>query len=80
MDPSVILVLFGSFARGEADSESDIDALLVHPNYGQELEGWSEGVEEWRRCSQVLTGNEVQLMAANQSEIDLLLCLGHPVW
>ncbi len=80
VDPSVSLVLFGSFARGEADSESDIDVLLVHPDDSQEIEGWSEGVEEWRHCAQLLTGNEVQLMAVNRSEIDRLLCSGRPVW
>lgn len=80
VDPSISLVLFGSFARGEADSESDIDVLLVHPDDSQEPEGWSEGVEQWRSSAQLLTGNEVQLMAVNQSEIGQLLCSGRPVW
>lgn len=80
VDPSVSLVLFGSFARGEADSESDIDVLLVHPDDDQELKGWSDGVEEWRHCAQLLTGNEVHLMAVNRSEIDFLLGSDRPLW
>lgn len=80
VDPSVSLVLSGSFARGEADSESDIDVLLVHPDGGQAPEEWLEGVEEWRRAARLITGNEIELMAVNQSEIAGLLCSGRPVW
>ncbi len=80
VDPSISLVLFGSFARADADSESDIDVLLVHPDDNQNPEEWSDGVEEWRRSAQLLTGNEVELMAVNQSEVSRLFDSGRPVW
>src|SRR5262249_2605540 len=38
----VSVVVFGSFARGDADSESDLDVLVVRPDsVGEEDDDWS---------------------------------------
>ncbi len=67
--------LFGSFARGDGDAESDIDVLLVHSDPAAaerfvaelvpRLEGW--------------TGNEVQVVSYTPSELADVVGLGEPV-
>ena len=66
--PSSVIV-FGSFARGEADAESDIDVVVVRPDLVDEDDaGWSDSLEAWRRHIRVLAGNDVELIEAAASE------------
>ncbi len=56
--------LFGSFARGEADSESDIDVLLVRPDSTAQLEedAWIEQLDRLDQRIQAWTGNAAQIV------------------
>ena len=56
--------LFGSFARGTADSDSDIDVLLVRPEALDELDEdtWLDQVDRLDRGIQVWTGNAAQVI------------------
>lgn len=63
----VSVVVFGSFARREADSESDIDAVVVRPDDVDE-DTWNAGVEQWRRGVSALSGNPAEVIEAGRSE------------
>lgn len=56
--------LFGSFARGVADSDSDIDLLLVRPDEPGELDedAWLEQLDHLDRNIRAWTGNAAQLI------------------
>lgn len=56
--------LFGSFARGTAGSDSDIDVLLVRPEALAELDEdtWLDQVDRLDRGIQVWTGNAAQVI------------------
>jgi predicted nucleotidyltransferase len=73
------VVVFGSLARGEADEASDIDVLFVRPE-GLDHDYWSASVEEWRRSARLLTGNQVEVLEADASEVGRLLRSHKPLW
>lgn len=63
------VILFGSFARGEAVAESDVDAVVVRPDeVGEEDETWSAAVDAWRRAAASITGNSVEIVEVRLSE------------
>lgn len=71
-------ILYGSFARGSAGSESDIDVLLV----------WADSVSSDVRVSAVakavertrrLTGNDVQFLAVTGAELTALIDSDDPL-
>jgi predicted nucleotidyltransferase len=69
--------IFGSFARGEATCDSDIDVLLVRPNganYEEEFEdAWDEQWMEFSRKVSAWTGNDCQVIMFSQEEFIQLL-------
>jgi predicted nucleotidyltransferase len=56
--------LFGSFARGTADSSSDVDVLLVRPQVLTDADeaSWLEQVDRLDRQIQQWTGNAAQII------------------
>jgi predicted nucleotidyltransferase len=56
--------LFGSFARGTANSESDIDVLLVRPEppTGLDEDEWLEQLDRLDRRIRAWTGNAAQII------------------
>ncbi len=78
--PSSVIV-FGSFARGEADVESDIDAVLVRPADREASdEGWQEAVEQWQTAVQRLSGNPVEVLELGVEEIAICLRSERQIW
>ena len=73
------VVVFGSVARGEADENSDVDVLLVRPQ-GADDESWSASVEEYRQSARRLTGNRVEILEADASDVARLLRGHKPLW
>ncbi len=66
----VSIVVFGSFARGDADAESDVDVVLVRPSgVDEDDERWVWAVEAWRTSARRLTGNPVQVLEVDESEV-----------
>lgn len=62
------IVVFGSFARGEAD-ESDIDVLVVRPDdIDEDDQRWSESLEAWRRQVRAIAGNGVEMLEASAAD------------
>ncbi|MGL4174763.1 MAG: nucleotidyltransferase family protein, partial [Dermatophilaceae bacterium] len=56
--------LFGSFARGAADSDSDIDILLVRPPTltQSDEDTWLSQIDDLERRLRAWTGNDAQIV------------------
>ena len=78
--PPVSIIVFGSFARGEAGRESDVDIVMVRGSCIDASSEWSEGLDEWRRSARRLTGNEVEVMEVGEFDVSLRLRSRRPVW
>jgi predicted nucleotidyltransferase len=52
--------MFGSAARGDGDSASDIDLLLIRPNAIEPIERWDQQVDRLREDVPKWTGNHCQ--------------------
>ncbi len=65
------LTLFGSFARGEARRESDVDVVAVHRSHGGDNDGdrWSDSVGRWVERAAAVTGNPVNLIDLGDDEL-----------
>jgi len=73
--------LFGSFARGDADSESDIDVLLVRPNAPSTLDEdtWLEQVDRLDRRIRAWTGNAAQIIDLAPAALDRMARADDPL-
>jgi len=77
----VSAIVFGSFARGEADIDSDIDTVLVRPaGVDESDESWSESVEQWRTSVRRASGNQVEVLEVGSDEVTALLNSRRQVW
>jgi predicted nucleotidyltransferase len=57
----VVLAVYGSFARGEAGAESDIDILAVRPS-NADPDTWAGSLATFATHARLLTGNPVQIV------------------
>ncbi len=74
-------IIFGSFERGEADIDSDIDTFLVGPTSVDESdESWAESVEQWRSSVRRASGNRVEVLEVGSDEVLALLNSRRQVW
>lgn len=63
------LIVFGSFARGSAVAESDIDIVMVRPDsIDDDDDDWSDALEMWRRDAAAATGNSVEIVEVSLGE------------
>lgn len=75
------VIIFGSFARGEADTESDIDAVFIRPTRIDESdEAWADSVEQWRSRIHRVSGNPVEVLEVGSDEVGTRLSSRRPVW
>lgn len=76
------LMVFGSFARGEAGSDSDIDVLAVRPaGLATDADEWTDSLGRWADQATRVIGNPVNLIEAAAEEIPSLLRRRSPsVW
>ncbi len=79
--PPASIIVFGSFARREADRHSDIDALIIRPDDVPEDDvAWATGVEQWREHVRAITGNPVEVIEADRAEAAEKLTRSRSVW
>ncbi len=79
--PPVSVVVFGSFARGEADSESDIDVVVVRGRGVDEDDpAWRETLDRWREYVSRVAGNNVELLEISEEAVSSLLRTRKPLW
>lgn len=79
--PPVSVIVFGSFARREADLDSDIDVVVVRPaEVGEDDDEWSASLEAWRRDVRRLTGNPVEVLEVGANEAGSKLGGRSHVW
>lgn len=75
------LVIFGSFARGLAREDSDIDVLAVRPgDVPGDDDSWTETLLRWANRSTRLAGNPVNLLDESLEDIPGLLSRRGSVW
>lgn len=77
----VSIIVFGSFARGDADRESDLDVLLVRPSRIDEEDAqWRGAVDQWVDHAGRLTGNRVEVLEETEQEVQRLLRSRKQLW
>ncbi|HEY8200263.1 MAG TPA: nucleotidyltransferase domain-containing protein [Actinomycetota bacterium] len=75
------VIVFGSFARGEARADSDIDVVVVKPaEVAEEDQAWGSGLEGWRRHARRITGNRAEIVEVDEREVARLLASRKPLW
>jgi predicted nucleotidyltransferase len=79
--PPASMIIFGSFARREADRRSDIDALIVRADgVDEDDDTWTAGVEQWRQSVRTITGNPVEVIGADRAEASEKLSSKSSLW
>jgi hypothetical protein len=73
--------LFGSFARGDADSDSDIDVLLVRPDAltDADTDIWLEQIDRLDLGIRVWTGNDAQVIDVPAASLGQMARDGDPL-
>src|SRR5439155_17464432 len=78
--PSSVIVI-GSFARGKADAESDLDVILVRSrDVDEDDPAWRSATERWRANARRLAGNAVEVLEVGELEAARLLRSRKPLW
>lgn len=79
--PPVSVIVFGSFARQEAEADSDIDVVVVrHAEVDEGDDAWSASLDAWRRDVRQLTGNTVEILEVGATEAARKLAGRTQVW
>lgn len=75
------VIVFGSFARGEADVESDIDVVIVRPrSVAADDETWEHSIGQLRGRIRTITGNRVEVLEVGEDEVAVKLSGRAQVW
>ena len=68
------LAVFGSFARGTDDAESDLDVLAVRSDDAEPDDpSWLDSFGNWQDLARAVVGNPVNVIETSRHE---LLCIG----
>ena len=79
--PPASVIVFGSFARGAAGRESDVDVVVVRPDeITEDDEDWSASIEAWRTEATATAGNAVQVLEVSASEAQSRLRSNKQLW
>lgn len=76
----ISIELFGSMATGESTSESDIDLMIYRGHLdGDELETWSEQIDELRSLVERWTGNVCEILEIDPPSLVEMAANDEPV-
>ena len=65
----LLVVLFGSVARGEATPESDLDLLVIRPATCDPDELWQEQISTLQTHASAWTGNDARILEFGEQEL-----------
>jgi len=75
------VLVFGSFARGEADASSDLDVVVIRPaDIDEEEPQWRLSLDHWQAGVRRLTGNRVELVEIAEPDAARLVRSRRPFW
>jgi predicted nucleotidyltransferase len=75
------VIVFGSFARAEAVSGSDVDIVVVRSDDTDEEDAsWRSAVAVWTEHVHRVTGNPVELLEVSTAEVSRLLHTRKQLW
>lgn len=75
------LIVFGSFARGQADAGSDLDILVVRSSQvAADDNGWIDALGRWEGEARKIVGNPVNMMVVSFDEVPALLRSHYGPW
>jgi predicted nucleotidyltransferase len=82
LDPAPVNVtLFGSFARGDDDAQSDVDVVVVRPSSVDEDDAaWAESIARWEAHVRRISGNAVNHIEVGEGEAAKLMKSRRPLW
>lgn len=82
LDPAPVnATLFGSFARGGDDWQSDVDVIVVRPDSINEDDlSWSESLAGWEASVHRISGNAVRRIEVAENELPKLMKSRRPLW
>lgn len=67
--PPASVIVFGSFARGEAGADSTIDVVVVRPDsVDADDDAWATALATWRDEARAITGNSVEIVEVSLAE------------
>lgn len=79
--PPLSVIVFGSFARGEADADSDLDVVVVRPDQvADDDDEWSASIEGWRQEARAIAGNPVEIVEVDRAEAARKLHSDSTLW
>lgn len=79
--PPISVIAFGSFARQEADADSDIDVVVVRPpEIDEDDDAWAASIASWRHDVRRLTGNPVDVLEVSADEAAARASSRSQVW
>ena len=82
IDPApVSTIVFGSFARGDDEQDSDIDVVIIRPPavFGDD-EAWIEQLEQWRTTVGRIAGRRVEVLDIDADEAVARLASRSSLW
>jgi predicted nucleotidyltransferase len=79
--PPTSVIVFGSFARGEAGADSDLDVVIIRPDeVGEDDEKWAHSIESWRNETRAIAGNRVEVVEVRHHDIHAKLASKQQLW
>ncbi len=82
LDPAPANVtLFGSFARGDDDAQSDVDVVVIRPSSVDEDDStWAASIAQWEARVRRISGNAVNRIEVAEDEAPKLMKSRRPLW
>jgi predicted nucleotidyltransferase len=75
------VIVFGSFARGDDDTESDIDVVVVRPvDIDADDHAWLNSIEKWKADVEQLAGSTIEIIDIDAGEIAIKLTGKAQLW